>query len=136
MASTGVSRLGRLATDGPSAAYDLGVLRRYVLDNEGNPFRQDDPVSWTEFMQDVERRQVAFEEVGKWTVSTLFMGIDHDIVGIGPPVLWKTSVSGPKPWGGLSHWYSSRWRALSQHDQLAEAIRRGQDLPEESFPTR
>jgi hypothetical protein len=112
------------------------VQRRYVLDDEGNPVRQDDPAAWREFMRDVERRRVAFDEAGKWTISTLFMGIDHDVVGQGPPVLWKTSVTGPLPWGGFSCWYSSRWRALSQHDQLAEAVRRGKDLPEQPFPAR
>jgi hypothetical protein len=112
------------------------VQRRYVLDDEGNPYRQDDPQAWTEFMQDVKRRQVALDEAGKWRVTTLFMGIDHDVLGSGPPVLWKTSVVGPLPWGGLSYWYSSRWRALSQHDQLAEAIRHSQHLPEKPFPTR
>ncbi|MBV9577765.1 MAG: hypothetical protein JO057_04150 [Chloroflexi bacterium] len=112
------------------------MLRRYVLDDEDNPVRQDDPQIWKAFMQDGRRRRVAFDEAGKWTVTTLFMGIDHDLVGNGPPVLWKTSVVGPQPWGGFSCWYSSRWKALSQHDQVAEAVRRGQDLPEKPFPIR
>jgi hypothetical protein len=113
-----------------------GVLQRYVLDDNGDPVRQDDHAAWKRFMQDVSRRRVAFDEAGRWTVMTLFMGIDHDFVGNGPPVLWKTSVFGPQPWGGFSCWYSSRWRALSQHDQLAEAVRRGQHLPEQPFPVR
>jgi hypothetical protein len=98
------------------------------------PVQEDDPEAWAAFMQDAARRQVAYDEAGKWTISTVFMGIDHDVVGSGPPVLWKTSVFGPPPWGGFSCWYSSAWRALSQHDQVAEAIRRGQDLPEQPFP--
>jgi hypothetical protein len=112
------------------------VLLRYVLDDQGNPVRQDDEAAWAEFMQDVERRQVALDAVGKWTVSTIFMGIDHDVIGIGPPRLWKTMVFGPPPWGGFSCWYTNRWRAISQHDQLAEAVRRSQNLPEKPFPER
>jgi hypothetical protein len=116
--------------------YDPVVLQRYVLDDEGNPVRQDNPAEWKAFMLNVERRRVAVDEAGKWTVTTLFTGIDHDLLGNGPPVLWKTSVYGPQPWGGFSCWYSNRWRALSQHDQVAEAVRRGRDLPERPFPGR
>jgi hypothetical protein len=112
------------------------VQRRYVLDDADDPVPQDDNWAWTEFMQDVARRRVAFDEAGKWTVSTVFMGIDHDVVGKGPPLLWKTSVSGPLPWGGFSCWYASRWRALAHHDQVAEAVRRGGSLPEQPFPIR
>jgi hypothetical protein len=112
------------------------VLQRYVLDDDGNPVREDDAAEWKEFMKDVARRRVATDEAGKWTVTTLFMGIDHNLVGAGPPLLWKTSVVGPQPWGGFSCWYSSRWKAVSQHDQVAEAVRHGKDLPEQPFPTR
>jgi hypothetical protein len=112
------------------------VQHRYVLDEDGNPVREEDPMTWTEFMRDDERRRVAFDEAGKWTVSTVFMGLDHDVIGTGQPVLWKTMVFGPLPWGGFSCWFSNRWRALSQHDQLAELIRRSQDLPELPFPSR
>jgi hypothetical protein len=112
------------------------VQLRYVLDEAGNPVRQDDEVAWTAFMQHGDGRQVAFDEAGKWTVSTVFMGIDHDVVGKGPPLLWKTMVFGPKPWGGFSCWYANRWRALANHDQLAEAVRRSQKLPEKAFPER
>ena len=112
------------------------MLARYILDGEGNPVRQHDHLAWTEFMRDVERRRVAFDEAGKWTVLTMFMGIDHNVVGTGPPLVWKTMVFGPPPWGGFSCWYANRWRALSQHDQLAEAVRRGQALPNKPFSVR
>ena len=110
--------------------------QRYVLDEAGDPVPEDDRERWATFMRAGDGRQVAFDEAGKWTVSTIFMGLDHDLVGSGPPVLWKTMVFGPQPWGGFSCWFSNRWRALSQHDQVAEMIRRSQDLPERPFPTR
>jgi hypothetical protein len=110
------------------------VQPRYVLDHEGNPVRQHDEMAWAEFMKDADARRVAFDEAGKWTVTTVFMGIDHDVVGNGPPLLWKTMVFGPLPWGGFSCWYANRWRALSHHDQLAESVRRSQNLPEKPFP--
>ena len=113
-----------------------GVLQRYVLDDDGNPVPEDDAAAWKRFMQDLDRRRVAVDETERWTVTTLFMGIDHNLVGSGPPMLWKTSVYGPQPWGGFSCWYASRWRALSQHDQVAEAVRRGKDLPAKPFLAR
>ena len=116
--------------------YAVGVQVRYVLDAEGNPIREDDQTTWNAFMRDADRRRVALDAAGKWTVSTVFMGMDHDVVGSGPPVLWKTMVFGPLPWGGFSCWFSNRWRALSQHDQLAERIRRSQSLPEKPFVSR
>jgi len=112
------------------------VLQRYVLDDGGDPVPEGDAARWKLFMQDADRCHVAFDEADKWTVTTLFMGIDHNLVGSGPPMLWKTSVVGPQPWGGFSCWYASRWRALSQHDQVAEAVRRGKDLPQKPFPVR
>jgi hypothetical protein len=110
------------------------VQPRYVLDREGNPVRQHDDTAWAEFMKDGDARRVAFDEAGKWTVTTVFMGIDHDVVGNGPPLLWKTMVFGPLPWGGFSCWYANRWRAIAHHDQLAESLRRSQNLPEKPFP--
>jgi hypothetical protein len=109
------------------------MQRRYVLDENDNPVGEDDPSAWADFMRDERRRLVAHDEAGKWTVSTVFMGLDHDVVGNGPPVLWKTMVFGPQPWGGFSCWYTNRWKAISQHDQLAEAVRRSQKLPAKPF---
>jgi hypothetical protein len=43
------------------------------------------------------------------------------------------SVAGPLPWGEL---VLQPPAALSQHDQLAEAIFRSQNLPEKPFPAR
>lgn len=39
-------------------------------------------------------RGVVRNEIGKVTVSTVFLGLDHNFQGVGPPVLWETMVFG------------------------------------------
>jgi hypothetical protein len=49
-----------------------------------------------EWARDFERghRQVALDRVGRVKVSTVFLGIDHNFSGKGPPLLFETMVFG------------------------------------------
>ena len=68
---------------------------KYLLDQDGNPYPVDDLDAWAE---NWDRQRAAtrlldlvdLPEGG--TVSTIFMGIDHNLLGKGPPVLWETMV--------------------------------------------
>lgn len=46
---------------------------------------------WAQWFEDVENRIVKQEAVGKYFVSTVFLGIDHSIGG-GRPILFETMV--------------------------------------------
>lgn len=99
-------------------------MDKWVLDADGQPVPEPDLERWGAFMGDGDKRRVAWTEVGKWRVSTVFLGLDHAF-GEGSPVLWETMVFGPEPWDG-AHWrYTSAGEARANHDQVAEHIRRG-----------
>jgi hypothetical protein len=62
-----------------------------------------------------EERRVALTTIGDITVSTVFLGIDHNWSGEGPPVLWETMIFGMEDepcWR-----YSSEKEALEGHEQ-------------------
>lgn len=73
------------------------TLRCYTLvDREvielGNPLEQDTMLLMGAMLQDIDRRRVALTELPDgWSVSTVFIGIDHGI-GDGPPLVFETMV--------------------------------------------
>ncbi len=64
----------------------------YVLNQDGTPRPTDDVHEWAKMIESRERI-VARDVVGNITVSTVFLGIDHNF-GSGPPLLWETMVFG------------------------------------------
>lgn len=46
---------------------------------------------------EAERRRVGWRTYGDGTVrvSTVFLGLDHDFLGTGPPILWETMIFWP-----------------------------------------
>jgi RimJ/RimL family protein N-acetyltransferase len=97
---------------------------RYILRADGTPVEEPDLERWAHWMADAHARRVAWTEVGQWTISTVFLGIDHSF-GHGPPLLWETMVFGPAPWDDAQWRYTNREAALAEHDQIAERVRRG-----------
>jgi RimJ/RimL family protein N-acetyltransferase len=100
------------------------MLDRWILKADGTPVEEPDLERWAHWMTDPHARRVAWTEVGEWTVSTVFLGIDHSF-GSGPPVLWETMVFGPDPWDEAQWRYTTRAAALAEHEQIVEHVRRG-----------
>lgn len=69
--------------------------RFYILDADGNPVRVPDALTWGRWFEKAERH-VAWTEIGEWTVSTVFLGLDHNYADEGPPVLFETMILGPE----------------------------------------
>ena len=46
---------------------------------------------WGEMIQDINSRQVARSELGEISVSTVFLGLNHNW-GDGPPLLFETMI--------------------------------------------
>lgn len=92
-------------------------LRLYVLDDDGEPMPVDDWQVWAAFFEQSARRSVATTRVGSYLVSTVFLGIDHNFRGDGPPVLWETMVfhDGHGSRDLDCRRYSSRQDALDGH---------------------
>jgi hypothetical protein len=93
----------------------------YLLDDDKNPVHIDDPVTWGRGFEKLNRF-VARDEVDGVAISTVFLGIDHSFLGIGPPILWETMIFG----GPMNHemWrYSSLQDALDGHASVLEKVR-------------
>ena len=65
----------------------------YTLDAEGCPVPCHDTHAWARW-HETAQRHVARTTYGEITISTVFLGLDHNFTGSGPPVLWETMVFG------------------------------------------
>ncbi len=63
----------------------------YILDDDGNPVPEPDVRKWATWFEKSKRR-LALDLIGPFKVSTVFLGIDHNVDGSGPPVLWETMI--------------------------------------------
>lgn len=96
----------------------------YILDADGTPVPEPDIRRWGEWFQ-THDRQLAETLVehgpsgAKCRISTVFLGIDHNMHFEGPPVLWETMTFGLRT--ELQVRYTSRADALAGH---AEAVAR------------
>lgn len=101
---------------------------RYILDEAGQPVPCDDLMEWGRFMGNIDRRRVAQDmdegdESGvRVRVSTVFLGLDHNFFGDGPPVLWETLVFGGVLDGEMDRYTSVR-AALEGHWEMCERVR-------------
>jgi hypothetical protein len=66
------------------------ILGLYILVGQ-TPVPEPDPLKWAEWFETAER-QVARDEIGAGLVSTVFLGLDHDHMRNGPPILFETMV--------------------------------------------
>ena len=65
----------------------------YVLvEREPVPIDDDELFVWADWFGNAANRIVKQEEVGPYMVSTVFLGLDHNFLMEGPPVLFETMV--------------------------------------------
>lgn len=88
---------------------------KYILDDEKRPVPTRDVERWGEMLENIERRRVSFDAVGDYEVSTVFVGIDHNFIDRGPPLLFETMVFDEKGDGRECYRYSSWDDALTGH---------------------
>jgi len=85
----------------------------YVLDALGRPQPVKDTLEWARWFEYAgERRRIAFDHLWRVTISTVFLGMDHNFFG-GPPLLFETMVFGPD---GRERW-CKRWPTLEQAER-------------------
>lgn len=101
----------------------------YILE-DGQPVAEPDTLAWELwFSTHTEDRVIARTEIGNILVSTVFLGIDHNFVSDGPPLLFETMIFG----GAHDEWqerYTTRAAAESGHARAVEMVR-----PNSSFST-
>lgn len=65
-------------------------MNNYIL-VKNKPVLCRDIVLWGRWFSKTEQRQVMLTRCrNNVTISTVFLGIDHNFSGVGPPVLWET----------------------------------------------
>ena len=94
-------------TDGFSLP--AGLMLHYILDDLGHAQPCPDLLRWGRFMEQPNARTLGDTDVDGVRVSTVFLGLDHNYSGKGPPVLWETMIFG----GEHDGW---QWRYTSRED--------------------
>lgn len=94
-------------------------LRYYGRD--GSPLNL---AAWCALLEDDDYRHVAKTEVGPYLVSTIWLGLDHNFFGTGPPIIFETLVFGPEFSGEIDgRRYPTEADALAGHEEFVTLIR-------------
>lgn len=99
-------------------------MEQYVL-VDGKPRKEPDLLAWARWNETAERR-VALREQGDCQVSTVFLALDHNFSGDGPPLLYETMVFGGAL-DGEQERASTAEEALAIHARMCARV-----WPEES----
>lgn len=127
---------------------------RYIL-QDGQPVLCDDLLEWARWYEDARlSRARAVRQTRVWAdgstedlsatgeaqrednaacmVSTVFLALDHNFSGYGPPVLWETMVFGGPQIDEWQERYSSRADAEEGHREMVarviEALKQTEDV--------
>lgn len=87
--------------------------RYYVLDDRGNPVVEDDYMEWAEW-HGTHDKSLCHQIIGKVRVSTIFLAIDHNFCGSGPPILFETMILGGEH-DGEQYRYATKEEAMKGH---------------------
>ena len=49
-------------------------------------------MAWARWFEKERREWQIISEVDCYRISTVFLGLDHNYTGVGPPILWETMV--------------------------------------------
>lgn len=104
---------------------------RYILDEDGNPQPMPDLLTWAEWHEHRKRGTdwiVAKTTVGQIKVSTVFLSLDHNHTGIGPPILFETTCFAGKSgeeFAGDEYFdrYATREKAEEGHMRIVQAVK-------------
>lgn len=104
----------------------------WYVEIEGVPVKVDDMMLAARSFQSADRT-VAFDTVGPYDVSTVFLGLDHSFssvlgpqYGPPPPILYETMVFARETTGSLDldmERYSTREQARAGHLAMVEKVR-------------
>lgn len=89
--------------------------------------RNGDPITcdqWAKAFGDEELHRVALTEIDNYTVSTVWLGLDHGF-GNGPPLIFETMIFGNGPLDQEQWRYSTLEEAQAGHEQRIIEIRQG-----------
>jgi hypothetical protein len=91
----------------------------YILNKEGDPVAEPDILKWAMWFQTADRIVGHAALRGDVTVSTVFLGVDHNFHG-GEPLLFETMIFGG-PLDETQERYATHAAALAGHDRWVKA---------------
>ena len=101
-------------------------MNNYILDEQGNPVAEPDLLMWARWFDVEHRRRLALDKIGEITVSTVFLGVDHNFLRQGAPLLYETMIFGALSEWGLDDYqnrYATREEALQGHAEAVALVR-------------
>jgi hypothetical protein len=95
---------------------------KYILDDNGEPVRCDSLLAWAKWYEEADRR-VAYDKVGDYVVSTIFLAVDYGWLPSNKPILWESMAfkSGEGLW--CDRCGGSREQAEAMHGDMIKHIR-------------
>lgn len=93
---------------------------KYILDEHGHPVPCADLYEWAAWYESADRK-VAKTQVGTKEVSTVFLGLDHNYCGGGPPLIYETMIF-PDDEDGTCLRYSTLAEAKIGHASVVAAL--------------
>ncbi len=89
----------------------------YILDENGNPIPEPDVLTWARWFETADRVVTRDELPGGLLVSTVFLGLDYNILGT-RPILFETMVFAGDSDDLDCARYSTRDEALAGHARV------------------
>jgi hypothetical protein len=104
-----------------------GRPKYYILDDAGAPVPTD-LLTWGRWMADHDTDRIVqqTEIEGRWSLSSIFLGLDHQHDPNRPPILWETMFFSEGGEADYQERHTTRQQALERHAAIAELIRKGQ----------
>lgn len=102
---------------------------KYKLDDDGKtPIVVENTIEWAEWYEGAdEQRRVAKTHIDTDEyVSTVFLGLDHNFTGEGPPILFETMVFGGE-FDEEQVRYATWDEAAEGHEQMVARLMRGRE---------
>jgi len=96
----------------------------YTLDENHNPVPADDPTVFSQM-----DRKVAVTDVGEATVSTVFLCLDHSMLGGHQPILFETMIFGGK-YDGFQDRYCTWGEAVAGHQRTVQRVKDNSSPPD------
>jgi hypothetical protein len=90
----------------------------YILDENRKPLPVNDVTEWARQFEKTDR-VIRKSVIGKFTVSTVFLGLDHSFYG-GPPLLYESMVFNSSD--DFMRRYATEKEAVEGHEQICEMI--------------
>lgn len=70
------------------------MIKHYILNKDGTISEEPDMIKFAKWFGDGNNRRIAEDFIEGRRISTVFLGIDHNFSGEGPPLIFETMIFG------------------------------------------